>query len=140
MKKVEELRRHMEETSTDALIQIWRENDRTQYVDEAFEAIRQLLTERGETIPPQLPVNEGFNVDAWLEAGSPWDYEWAAIDGVLKLSKIEYHLKRGEIGKALDESNFLSQIEQMAVQRLISDTARESHWIPKEKRSEGEQG
>ena len=46
----------MEAKSTDELIQIWRENDRTQYVDEAFEAIRQLLKERGETVPPQLPA------------------------------------------------------------------------------------
>jgi len=55
---VENMRNFFEPKSTGELVQIWRENDRTKYVEEAFEAIRQILEERGEEIPPQLPIKE----------------------------------------------------------------------------------
>lgn len=50
---VENMRDFMMSKSTEELIQIWRENDRTKYVEEVFEAIRQILEERGEEILPQ---------------------------------------------------------------------------------------
>jgi hypothetical protein len=55
---VEQMRDFMASKSTEELVQIWRQNDRTKYVEEAFEAIRQILEERGEKVPPQLPIRE----------------------------------------------------------------------------------
>jgi hypothetical protein len=57
-KLVEDMRNFMDSKSTEELVQIWRENDRMKYAEEAFEAIRQIFEERGETIPPQLPVRK----------------------------------------------------------------------------------
>jgi len=55
---VEHMRDYMASKSTEELVKIWAENDRTKYVEETFEGIRQILEERGETIPPQLPIRE----------------------------------------------------------------------------------
>lgn len=62
-KTVQDIRKNMESKRTEELIQIWRENDRTQYSDAAFEAVRHLLEERGETIPPQLPMKKESMVE-----------------------------------------------------------------------------
>ena len=50
---VQEIRRRMESKNTEELLQIWRENDRAQYSEEAFEAVRLLSEERGEKVVPQ---------------------------------------------------------------------------------------
>ena len=55
---VEHMRDYMSSKSTEELVKIWAENDRTRYVEETFEGIRQILEERGETIPPQLPMRK----------------------------------------------------------------------------------
>ncbi|MCK4416668.1 MAG: DUF4282 domain-containing protein, partial [Candidatus Latescibacteria bacterium] len=38
-------------------------NDRTQYSEKAFEVIRQILEERGETVPPQLPIKKEQEIE-----------------------------------------------------------------------------
>jgi uncharacterized membrane protein YgcG len=48
-----QIRENMETKSTEELLGIWKENDREQWSEEAFEAIKQLLLERGETLPDQ---------------------------------------------------------------------------------------
>jgi hypothetical protein len=55
---VEHMRDYMSSKSTEELVKIWVENDRAKHVEETFEAIRKILEERGETIPPQLPVRK----------------------------------------------------------------------------------
>ncbi|MFX0203341.1 MAG: DUF4282 domain-containing protein [Candidatus Hodarchaeota archaeon] len=55
---VEKMLDYMESKSTEELVQIWRQNDRTKYPEEAFEAIRQIFEERGEKIPSQLPIRK----------------------------------------------------------------------------------
>jgi len=55
---VEKMLDYMASKSTEELVQIWRKNDRTKYPEEAFEAIRQILEERGEKIPSQLPTRK----------------------------------------------------------------------------------
>ena len=55
---VENMRNFMESKSTEELVQIWRENDRAKYPEEAFEAIRQIFEERGEKIARQLPIGK----------------------------------------------------------------------------------
>lgn len=52
-KIVEQIRENMDPKSTDELVKIWKENDREQYSEAAFEAIKQLLLDRGQTLPPQ---------------------------------------------------------------------------------------
>lgn len=54
-KIVRTIRDRMQEKSTQELVEIWTQNDRTQWTEYAFEAIRQLLEERGYPIPPQQP-------------------------------------------------------------------------------------
>ncbi len=49
---------YMGSKSTEEIVQIWRKNDRTKYPEEAFEAIRQVLEERGKKIPRQLPTKK----------------------------------------------------------------------------------
>jgi len=55
---VEKMLDYMGSKSTEELVQIWRKNDRTKYPEEAFEAIRKILEERGEKIPRQLPTRK----------------------------------------------------------------------------------
>ncbi len=45
---VSRIRKNMEAKQTDELVEILKQNDRTQYTKEAFEAISQILKERGE--------------------------------------------------------------------------------------------
>jgi hypothetical protein len=49
----ETIRRQMLEKDTDELLQIWKENDRTEWTDTAFEVIREILLERTGSLPPQ---------------------------------------------------------------------------------------
>lgn len=53
-KQVAIIKENMISKSTEELKQIWEENNRMLYSNEAFEAIRQLLIERGEDIDNQL--------------------------------------------------------------------------------------
>jgi hypothetical protein len=45
----------MEGKSTEELLGIWKENNREQWSDEAFEAVRRLLAERDVAVPAQTP-------------------------------------------------------------------------------------
>ncbi|MDI6792880.1 MAG: hypothetical protein QME81_08455 [bacterium] len=49
----ESIQTKMREKSTQELLEIWNENNREEWRDEAFEAIRRVLTERGECVPEQ---------------------------------------------------------------------------------------
>jgi len=48
-----EIRKRMEAKATEELLEIWEENDRARYSDEAFEAIREVLLRRGVAVPEQ---------------------------------------------------------------------------------------
>ena len=61
MKIVEDIRRNLGNKSSDELIQIWKENDHERWSGDAFEAIKQILTERGLTIPAQAPEKPSGN-------------------------------------------------------------------------------
>lgn len=61
MKMVEDIRRNLGDKSSDELIQIWKENDHERWSGDAFEAIKQILTERGLTIPAQSPEKPSGN-------------------------------------------------------------------------------
>lgn len=52
-KQVEIIKRYHAETNTQELLAIWKENDREDYTEDAFEAIKQLLQERGVSVPTQ---------------------------------------------------------------------------------------
>jgi hypothetical protein len=49
----------MEEKETDELLQIWEANDRSDYREEAFGVIREVLVERGVDLPRQKPSSVG---------------------------------------------------------------------------------
>jgi len=60
-KRVEEIKRGLGGWDTAELLEIWNTNDRKSYSDEAFEAIRSILIERGVAIPQQsvyVPMEE----------------------------------------------------------------------------------
>ena len=52
------IRARLVEKPIDELLTIWIENDRTTWSDDAFEAILQILTEKGVSIPSQGPAVE----------------------------------------------------------------------------------
>ncbi len=52
-KSARTIQQELNEKATDELIAIWKANDRNQWSEEAFEAIRKIVTERGSTIPEQ---------------------------------------------------------------------------------------
>ena len=54
-KRVREISDFMQDKSTAKLLEIWVENDRRLYLDEAFIAIEQILTQRDVSIPQQQP-------------------------------------------------------------------------------------
>jgi hypothetical protein len=51
----EQIRQNFTAKNSDELLQIWKENDRERWSGDAFEAIKQILIERGLTIPAQSP-------------------------------------------------------------------------------------
>lgn len=53
-KLIEQIQEKMNSKSTEELLNIWKENNREEYSNEAFVAIQRILTERGESLPAQL--------------------------------------------------------------------------------------
>jgi hypothetical protein len=51
----------LELKETDDLLEIWKRNDREEWTDEAFEAIRIILTDRMGTLPAQKTDQEELN-------------------------------------------------------------------------------
>ncbi len=52
-----DIKKGVQKKSTDELLVIWKENKRTRWSDNAFEAIRQILKERSVELPEQdLPT------------------------------------------------------------------------------------
>src|SRR5687767_6761620 len=45
----------LDSATTDEVHRLWKENDRERYSEEAFEAARVILTERGMDVPAQQP-------------------------------------------------------------------------------------
>ncbi|MFB3918964.1 MAG: hypothetical protein ACE14U_02725 [Candidatus Velamenicoccus archaeovorus] len=70
-KLVENIANNMRPKDTRELLDLYVENDREQYSEEAFEAIRQLLRERGQSVPAQketaLPKEEAAVSAAEIE-------------------------------------------------------------------------
>lgn len=63
-KKVIMVKAYLTENDTAELLEIWNKNDRKSYTDEAFEAIRLILKERGVAAPEQpvyVPIVENIN-------------------------------------------------------------------------------
>jgi hypothetical protein len=52
-KWVSEIHKKMEQKTTEELLEVWVQNDRGEWTDEAFEAVSRILGERGEPLPPQ---------------------------------------------------------------------------------------
>jgi hypothetical protein len=66
----QEVLRQMEAKETDELMQIWRENDREAWTEEAFDAVRKILLERLGDLPAQgLPEEEESAEDESEEDG-----------------------------------------------------------------------
>ena len=55
---IEQIRRRMEEKSTEKLPEIWKDNDRMEWSDEAFAAVHKILVARGENPPPQARITD----------------------------------------------------------------------------------
>lgn len=54
----QQIRNEMRLRETDNLLDIWQDNNRVEWSDEAFEVIREILLQRGVDIPPQDEPNE----------------------------------------------------------------------------------
>ena len=75
MSTIKEIKRSLSTRDTEELLNIWKQNDRTEWVNEAFAAIREILIERGEALPPQnnQPAVETDADDRIERAGSEED-------------------------------------------------------------------
>lgn len=54
-KLVQRIATHLQSKTTEDLQAIWKKNDRCEYSDEGFEAVKRILTERNAEIPSQDP-------------------------------------------------------------------------------------
>ncbi|NCO68443.1 MAG: hypothetical protein COY75_01580 [Nitrospirae bacterium CG_4_10_14_0_8_um_filter_41_23] len=63
LKLIQQIHSNMESKSTEELLKIWEGNNKEQYSEEAFEAIKQLLIERGAALPPQKKVVRVGNME-----------------------------------------------------------------------------
>ncbi len=52
-KQVQDIVAHLRARTTEELQSIWKKNDRREYSDEGFEAVKRILTERKEVLPSQ---------------------------------------------------------------------------------------
>lgn len=57
-KLIDSIKKNLESKTTDELLEIWIENDRVEWSDEAFQAIKQILNKRDQVLPKQNPVRE----------------------------------------------------------------------------------
>jgi len=55
---IRDIERNFQIKSTDQLLVIWQAENREQYSDEAFEAVRRILGSRGHSFPPRLPLKK----------------------------------------------------------------------------------
>ncbi len=62
---VEQIRKRMEDKSTEELLEIWQKHDTDEWSSEAFDAIQQVLSARGEKLPQQgqLPINQNIDLE-----------------------------------------------------------------------------
>lgn len=66
-KLIEQIRENIKSKSTEELLKIWKENDREQYSEEAFEAVKQILEERKRTVRPHVSVSEASGEETDLK-------------------------------------------------------------------------
>ena len=77
-KMVTDIKKGLQEKATDELLVIWKENKRTRWSDDTFEAIAQILKERSVELPeqdtpvtftPQVPGKiKDLKMPIWLTA------------------------------------------------------------------------
>lgn len=56
--------------TSEYLLNIWEKNDRSTYYSDAFDVIHNILTERGEVIPPQNKLEPPITTSASSNTGS----------------------------------------------------------------------
>jgi hypothetical protein len=80
---VKRIRRNMESMQTLELLKIWQDNDKEQYSEDAFEAVKQLLEDRGEKLPPQKEGKETLatvpGIGKTEPKASKWILYWGAF-------------------------------------------------------------
>jgi hypothetical protein len=88
-----------QEKSTDELIAIWRENDRSAYRAEVFSAIKDILIDRGYELPEQAPepppteqdqrfVITGIDIPLWEIVSLMVKWSFASIPAFILFSLI----------------------------------------------------
>lgn len=81
-KMAAEIKKQMEQKTTDELLSIWIKNDREEWSNDAFEAVKLILLERGENLPQQ----ETSKADESLENSEmkgPWGWRVARLLAVM---------------------------------------------------------
>lgn len=72
---VRDIMPNMDSKATNELLTIWNENNRNQYTDETFEAVRRILSNRGHSFAPRAEINgiEGSQKAINQSTDTPWD-------------------------------------------------------------------
>jgi hypothetical protein len=75
-KRIEAIRAGMKAENSEELESMWRENNHAEWPDEAFEAARGVLTERGIDLPPQKPARYPAPKAPASASVTPLNWRW----------------------------------------------------------------
>lgn len=119
---------HMEQLTTEELLNIWIKNDRDEYASQTYTVIHDILMERGETIPKQSTFIENVEENNNMTLGGFFSFQFMISS---KLIQIIYILGvigitvasliviiRGQFGIGV-----LSIVAGSLVWRLVCETA-----------------
>lgn len=73
--RVRQIVKQLEGRETDDLLNIWKKNDRQEWSDEAFDAIREILSQRIDSLPPQGMSDAIPGEDEEEEADTYYNFE-----------------------------------------------------------------
>lgn len=131
-KLAQEIRKNFESTSTEDLLRIWIKHDETTYSEEAFEAVGQILLERGfKNLPKPGSSTEAFELNQEINTSEPTLQEQSTFERLF--------MRTGK--KALIIIGWLLGIGWgfITIRSILEETLRLVFRIPRENASMAEQ-
>lgn len=116
---IEQVRLTLNQKSTEELRQIWEENDRQAWSDDAFKAIERILEERGETPGPQAqpaPPDESVQITARERPGCVTAYALLTAIGAVLYALGSSFLA---IASGMDDASILAIVTLLLLTGII---------------------